>query len=577
MCLWRAKPFPDSGGRCCSRSKHKEPEHPRAAMFSFRPGSNAPQREISLDSSAEEEEEPLPPVKKLKMEKIEPKLKMEKIEPPVLPMRAEPVAPPSAHAAVAKVERGERGLFERAIGTRPDVDPTLDLPAATKAMETSLASQFRDSCRKVVDKKGGESDEDEEEENDDLQQLKQAAKHGFVVRKKDKISMEWNNAMTRDAELREAYKAIEAVDGKKKRDLQQEFKRDWAERLFKAETEKRRKTTASRNVDSTSARYRAFGVIVVQEGQDAAAYEAAVNYVSTAAALQRGGIKWRGRDWCRFNKFTKRIEWLYVEETFRSEMEEAWEKFEEGGGCVDGEQQQPALADVGTPAKTVAPTAAHKGRRGIAGGSDCAATLASTGAAKPDEIVAAENGIPEPTSAGDTVPAGEPDKQPKARQGKNGEPEKTPDGNDDKPGGRGKPRPAGKGKTEALSADDRKTLAAIWKKITSLKSEMSAAMSTTLDTINLIQKDPKWKWASYGEILTPLRQARNDVETLKDSSDFMKTWNMEDDPVKAIKAKFTVERIRQESLTSIVKMDEAVKRLAQRVSKLKNAHAELHI
>ena len=59
------------------------------------------------------------------------------------------------------------------------------------------------------------------------------------------------------------------------------------------------------------------------------------------------------------------------------------EKFEEGGGCVDGEQQQPALADVGTPAKTVAPTAAHKGRRGIAGGSDCAATLASTGAAKP--------------------------------------------------------------------------------------------------------------------------------------------------------------------------------------------------
>ena len=60
-----------------------------------------------------------------------------------------------------------------------------------------------------------------------------------------------------------------------------------------------------------------------------------MNYITTAAALQRGGIKWRGRDWCRYNNFTKRLEWLYVEEELRSEMEEAWQKFEDDGGCTN--------------------------------------------------------------------------------------------------------------------------------------------------------------------------------------------------------------------------------------------------
>ena len=100
-------------------------------------------------------------------------------------------------------------------------DPTFDLAQATTDMEASLNTEFRKYCRQTNKKDAEASDNDPE-----FEQLKMASEHGFTVKKGDKLPNDWNNCMTRDKTLRDAYRSLAAGDGKSKKDKQQEFKQE---------------------------------------------------------------------------------------------------------------------------------------------------------------------------------------------------------------------------------------------------------------------------------------------------------------------------------------------------------------
>ena len=222
-----------------------------------------------------------------------------------------------------------------------------------------------------------------------------------------------------------------------------------------------------------------------------------------------------------------------MEEELRSEMEEAWQKFEDDGGCTNFTANPDENID--EEIEEITPPKKKKPRVSIV---ENPQTKASSSTPSPEET--AEPATPTPT------------------------PKK----------GRKNPESLTEEEKEKAS-EEKKKIAKLTRRIVTMKKDMSAALTATHDTINLIQKDPAWKWAGYPEILGPLHAARNEIEQLKCSNDFMKCWTVSDDPVKALRGKFTLEVINREMEGNFKKLEESVKKLQQRVSTLKKGHHEL--
>ena len=117
--------------------------------------------------------------------------------------------------------------------------------------------------------------------------------------------------------MKEAYAAAgeNRPTGTSKKDAQAEFKREWAMDKYEALNKRRRIVESNKQSDSFVARYRPFAVIVREEGGDQAAFTAACHYIVSAAKMHTKGVCFRGRPWSRYNSMTRRVEWLYVEDS----------------------------------------------------------------------------------------------------------------------------------------------------------------------------------------------------------------------------------------------------------------------
>ena len=80
-----------------------------------------------------------------------------------------------------------------------------------------------------------------------------------------------------------------------------QFKLDWAEKQLDNEKAKRRRIREQTRKDFASGKYKPFGKIVVDQGNDPPAYVAAVNICKSAIDLWRKGITLGGRPYLKYN------------------------------------------------------------------------------------------------------------------------------------------------------------------------------------------------------------------------------------------------------------------------------------
>jgi hypothetical protein len=80
-------------------------------------------------------------------------------------------------------------------------------------------------------------------------------------------------------------------------------------------------------VDVSKGIYMSFGCVFRAEGADEEALKAATNYVKACQSM--GGV------WAKYNKMTKRMEWLYMRQEVHEIFEESWRLYEESEQIKD--------------------------------------------------------------------------------------------------------------------------------------------------------------------------------------------------------------------------------------------------
>ena len=61
--------------------------------------------------------------------------------------------------------------------------------------------------------------------------------------------------------------------------------------------------------------------MIREEGADVAACVAVMNYIGCAAMFQQQGLIFNGHHWSRWRLMKRRVEWLYVEDEFKADVE----------------------------------------------------------------------------------------------------------------------------------------------------------------------------------------------------------------------------------------------------------------
>ena len=112
-----------------------------------------------------------------------------------------------------------------------------------------------------------------------------------------------------------AYKALKSQSDKAK------FRKQWAADEFEKEKVKRTKTKSFKKVDASKGRYMSFARIVKEEGADVEATTAATHYIEACLKMQG--------DWLRFNRMTRRVDYLYMHEEVHELFERSWTMYEE--------------------------------------------------------------------------------------------------------------------------------------------------------------------------------------------------------------------------------------------------------
>lgn len=107
-----------------------------------------------------------------------------------------------------------------------------------------------------------------------------------------------------------------------------EFRRRWAATTYERLCKEREKSVAYKKVDSSKGRYMPFACVVREEGGDAAALTAATNYAS--ACKRMGGT------WLRYNRLTRREEYLYMTSEVAEVFEQSWREYEISHSVMEG-------------------------------------------------------------------------------------------------------------------------------------------------------------------------------------------------------------------------------------------------
>lgn len=215
------------------------------------------------------------------------------------------------------------GEQEEGAGASDDIDQELARIIGSVSPEAAVA----DADRKEQAEEG--------EETPDMETLRKWVEGGGDIRSPvgQRFSRSSSGGKSDD------YKRLSTAQKK-------EFRQKWGRDEYNKVAAKKSKSMVWRKVDSTKGVYLPIPVIIREEGGDDEARTATYNYVK--ACWKMGG-RWR-----KFNKMTKRMEWLYMKQEVHELFEQNWKLYEEwshnegGGGNADGRSGgSPSAATVG--------------------------------------------------------------------------------------------------------------------------------------------------------------------------------------------------------------------------------------
>ena len=317
------------------------------------------------------------------------------------------------------------------------------------------------------DAQGGDAQRDGDGEDDaEMRDLKAAVEMDGRWVRGNKIGTWWATALKDDVELQIAFKNV----GKSYPD-QRAFKAKWAVMRFEEKKETKKRIERSETTDILDAAYTCGTKIWIDEGGDAQGLVAAKNYIDSCVEKMKNGETLQGRPWIRFNKMTKRFDFLYAKQGFQARQTDAWEMSTEYG--------------------TAAPSQATT-----------------------------------PTSEG-TLPKGKGESKanPKGKE----KPKAEPKGKRKKGAGGEQDEETAVDTVKEMEKKRKKDLITQYGTAQAVKQRMTAALMSATDVIGLIRTDTEgWGWASSPRNIDPVLAAKNTVDTIKHSSPFMKVWLLQD-------------------------------------------------
>ena len=122
----------------------------------------------------------------------------------------------------------------------------------------------------------------------------------------------WRHALVDHPELAREYKGVG-----KSYAAQRKFRLAWANKKLAEVTEEKVEEEGEQAEDVMGGQYLPMNVIWREEGKDAAAVVATLNYVNKCVQYQTEGKLVKGRPWIEFNQMTGRNEFLYIKKPCR--------------------------------------------------------------------------------------------------------------------------------------------------------------------------------------------------------------------------------------------------------------------
>lgn len=187
----------------------------------------------------------------------------------------------------------------------------------------------------------------------------------------------WKRCIDQGVDIRSKHgqRFSRAVDGGKSAEYKvlttmekQAFRKSWAKCQFEKAMALKTKEKSWRKVDISKGSYLPLSVIIREEGADDDAIKASYEYIKACWAM--GGL------WRKFNKMTKRMEWLYMRQEVHEIYEESWRLYEE----YHDKQRQPTLSSATDVAAATFGAGAATAGAGGAGAATARAKAATAGA-----------------------------------------------------------------------------------------------------------------------------------------------------------------------------------------------------
>lgn len=265
-----------------------------------------------------------------------------------------------------------------------------------------------------------------------------------------KIGQLWSRAKASNTTMKAAYDALQGYDAQRK------FRVEWASKEYTNMKETRERVQQKSISEDFDARYQPISIIFKKEGGDQAAIAATRNYVKTCLSL--------GGRWCKWNVFSKRLEFLYGKQGISEKFTQSWKTSTSGTASGDAASSSPPAAANSAP------------------------------------IDPPDSTTPKPNRKSSRLATG---KQPESPKDKEQDPEKP-------------------SIDDTLKSVVNKALSDGNKTKTAVQGQLAASAALLMQ----IGRDPDWEWAKNDHVMQPLKDAKLNLENEIHSSSFLMDWSV---------------------------------------------------